>query len=176
MLARMGTHGVGEHGLHGLVLHGHHLLAHWLGPQHRLTMAFHLRMLALRHPVLHVITHHPHLVGSVAASMALLTAAVVGHLSRHHWRAHVTHHIPLDRIRDIENRLACVDPNKVERYRKLMREGVELPPIDIREKNLEGYHIIKDGHHRYSAARLEGVSTIRAIIRGSPLPSWWKWS
>lgn len=179
----MGAHSPGGHGLltghglHGLILHhGSRLFGHWFGPQHRLSMAFHLRMLLSRHPVLHLLSHHPHLAitGSVATTAFLVAVAAI--LSRHHWRAHATFNISLERIRDIENRLGCVDPNKVEAYRQCMRDGVELPPIDIREKNVEGYHIIKDGHHRYAAAKLEGVSTIRAIIRGSPLPTWWRWS
>jgi hypothetical protein len=76
------------------------------------------------------------------------------------------HLIPVSRIHSVPN---DPDRNKLARYRRALRRGVEFPPVDVIE-NWGGYHVI-DGSHRFNAYRLENRFLIPAYLDCERRPS-----
>jgi len=85
--------------------------------------------------------------------------------------------VPVTRVAAIMGRLddANLDQQKIVRYRAMLREGSEPPPVLIRNVNIRGFYVLRDGHHRTRAAQLEQRTSIKAVISGRPLPLTWVW-
>lgn len=80
--------------------------------------------------------------------------------------------VPLKLLAAVDDCMQGVDMEKVERYRAI--EG--LPPIMVRRKNKQGFYTIKDGHHRTTAAMLNGKDHIEAIeVWDPPFELSWRW-
>jgi hypothetical protein len=72
--------------------------------------------------------------------------------------------VPIASIRtdgETQNRIAP-DPNIVQEYAELMREGVEFPPVDVRWDGTDYW--LSDGFQRIGAAKVADLAEIRAAI------------
>jgi hypothetical protein len=70
--------------------------------------------------------------------------------------------LPLSEIREdaeIQPR-EVVNQTTVQNYADLMREGIQLPPLDVFGDD----HLLADGYQRLAAARLSGVETIEVRV------------
>lgn len=61
------------------------------------------------------------------------------------------------------------DPDTIEEYAALMKEGVEFPPIHLLWDTESGTGWIVDGNHRYLAAKKAGKRLINAIVMNGTL-------
>lgn len=69
--------------------------------------------------------------------------------------------IPLSDIR----RWQDVDHDNVENFRKAIRNGDRLKPIQVvKDSQKLAKYVIRDGSHRHRAHELEGKKTIKAEI------------
>jgi uncharacterized ParB-like nuclease family protein len=58
-----------------------------------------------------------------------------------------------------------LDPDRIKMYRRFLRRGEKLPPIDI--TYIDGEPWIESGFHRFHAHKLEGRKTILANVIGT---------
>jgi uncharacterized ParB-like nuclease family protein len=81
------------------------------------------------------------------------------------------HLIPINMVGDTDN--PEPDRNKIARYRRALRRGDKLPPVDMVRKSLGGYsyYYVLDGSHRFHAHRLEGRYFIEAYLNCDRFPS-----
>lgn len=66
--------------------------------------------------------------------------------------------LPTDQIRDC----IVIDPEKVARYRDMLRCGDRPPAIVVMRNGDDGWKV-RDGCHRLAAAKAEGQQTIACI-------------
>lgn len=62
----------------------------------------------------------------------------------------------------LPRRLGRVDRAKVTRFRRALRNGETLLPVDV--MSIGGRYEVQDGFHRHHANRLEGRKTIKINI------------
>lgn len=72
--------------------------------------------------------------------------------------------IVLDEVVIAKKRRRGVCLKTVERYRKLMEMGVEMPPVTVTQ-TIQGTYAVRDGRHRVMAARAAGEILIEAVVR-----------
>jgi hypothetical protein len=69
------------------------------------------------------------------------------------------------------NRLLGRDSGTINRMRKVIRSGKELPPIYLQKSSFNDHYTLEDGHHRLTAHQAEGKKYIKAVILG---PEGWE--
>jgi ParB-like chromosome segregation protein Spo0J len=70
--------------------------------------------------------------------------------------------IPTDKI---DPSWVKISEEKIDLYRKLLREGSRTPPLYVKSLPNDRYEIL-DGNHRLKARQREGWSEIEVIISG----------
>jgi hypothetical protein len=71
----------------------------------------------------------------------------------------------VDRTRDFDRDFRPTTPRTRERWERIaaaQRRGESMPPIDV--YRVGELHFVRDGHHRVSVARAQGLSTIEARV------------
>jgi hypothetical protein len=71
-----------------------------------------------------------------------------------------TKRLPLSSIKTIARGSWKMEPERVARYRRMLREGKKPPPIQVTFRLPDGRWQLFDGRHRLRAARLEHAKTI----------------
>ena len=70
--------------------------------------------------------------------------------------------IRINSIAPIRRGIWPMEPARVSRYRKMLRDGHEPPPLIVGERLADGRWQLIDGRHRLRAAILEGRKTVEA--------------
>ena len=71
----------------------------------------------------------------------------------------------VDRTREFDRDFRPTTPRMRERWERIaaaQRRGEAMPPIDV--YRIGGLHFVRDGHHRVSVARAQGLATIAAYV------------
>ena len=71
-----------------------------------------------------------------------------------------------DLLRFSSRKRRGVSPHRIEEFRKLIEEGVELPPIHVCALG-DGSYVVRDGRHRIQAHLEAGIGFIYARIENS---------
>ena len=71
----------------------------------------------------------------------------------------------VDRTREFDRDFRPTTPRMRERWERIaaaQRRGEAMPPIDV--YRVGGLHFVRDGHHRVSVARAQGLTSIAAYV------------
>lgn len=68
--------------------------------------------------------------------------------------------VPLEQVVISARRSRGVCPHTVERYRQLLEQGHDAPPVRLARHG--DRYLVRDGRHRVSAARAAGFTVIEA--------------
>jgi hypothetical protein len=74
--------------------------------------------------------------------------------------------IPIELLISNPASTSPINSQKVAAFRAKLRAGDIAPPICV-EARSDDFYLVREGHHRAEAARLEGRQTIRAEIKTS---------
>lgn len=83
-------------------------------------------------------------------------------MPRHHLPA-ATRFVPLAQVVISARRSRGVCPRTVERYRQLLEDGRDAPPVRLVPHG--DRFLVRDGRHRVHAARAAGFQLIEAEVR-----------